>query len=96
MNYKEVLSNLRKRFDIEDNTAFNQRCRARFLVMNSEGARVTDVESPTEPSKVMDESSGVVVGRGIDKARSRYPYCIVWTPLPLITWFIPIIGKEYS
>ncbi|CAN0573889.1 unnamed protein product, partial [Ectocarpus sp. 12 AP-2014] len=37
--------------------------------------------------------AGVVVDRGIDKARSRYPYCIVWTPLPVITWFIPLIGE---
>eukprot|EP00500_Bicosoecida_sp_ms1_P005362 CAMPEP_0203824786 /NCGR_PEP_ID=MMETSP0115-20131106/52602_1 /ASSEMBLY_ACC=CAM_ASM_000227 /TAXON_ID=33651 /ORGANISM="Bicosoecid sp, Strain ms1" /LENGTH=228 /DNA_ID=CAMNT_0050733831 /DNA_START=147 /DNA_END=833 /DNA_ORIENTATION=- len=28
----------------------------------------------------------------IDKSRSRYPYAIVWTPLPLITWLIPFIG----
>ena len=24
--------------------------------------------------------------------KHRYPYSIVWTPLPLITWFIPFIG----
>mmetsp|Transcript_46429 Transcript_46429/g.34104 ORF Transcript_46429/g.34104 Transcript_46429/m.34104 type:complete len:112 (+) Transcript_46429:43-378(+) len=23
---------------------------------------------------------------------ARFPYCIVWTPLPLITWLIPCIG----
>lgn len=28
----------------------------------------------------------------IDPANDRYPCCIVWTPLPLITWFIPFIG----
>ena len=22
----------------------------------------------------------------IDVARSRYPYCIVWTPIPVLTW----------
>jgi len=22
----------------------------------------------------------------------RYPYCIVWTPIPLISWLIPVIG----
>jgi hypothetical protein len=21
-----------------------------------------------------------------------YPFCIVWTPLPLISWFLPFIG----
>ncbi|KAL5491698.1 hypothetical protein EMCRGX_G017035 [Ephydatia muelleri] len=28
----------------------------------------------------------------IDPSRNRYPYCIVWTPLPLISWLIPFIG----
>lgn len=22
----------------------------------------------------------------------RYPFCIVWTPIPLITWLLPFIG----
>jgi hypothetical protein len=33
-----------------------------------------------------------VVRIDIDKTINRYPFCIVWTPLPLISWFIPIIG----
>ena len=28
----------------------------------------------------------------IDINRSRFPYCIVWTPIPVLTWLIPIIG----
>jgi hypothetical protein len=32
------------------------------------------------------------VRKEIDKVHNRYPYCIVWTPLPLISWIIPIIG----
>ncbi len=28
----------------------------------------------------------------IDIVRQRFPYCIVWTPLPLISWFLPFIG----
>lgn len=28
----------------------------------------------------------------IDPGRARFPCCIVWTPLPVITWFIPFIG----
>lgn len=24
--------------------------------------------------------------------RDRYPYCIVWTPIPLLTWLFPFIG----
>ncbi|GLT39195.1 hypothetical protein SLA2020_134010 [Shorea laevis] len=28
----------------------------------------------------------------IDPQRARFPGCIVWTPLPVISWFIPFIG----
>ncbi|XP_020095600.1 protein RTE1-HOMOLOG-like isoform X1 [Ananas comosus] len=28
----------------------------------------------------------------IDPRRARFPCCIVWTPLPLISWLIPFIG----
>ena len=28
----------------------------------------------------------------LDMKKQRYPYCIVWTPLPCFTWFFPSIG----
>ncbi|KAK4262118.1 hypothetical protein QN277_027717 [Acacia crassicarpa] len=28
----------------------------------------------------------------IDPSRSRFPCCIVWSPLPVFSWFIPFIG----
>ena len=28
----------------------------------------------------------------IDTKRVRYPHCIVWTPIPLLTWLFPFIG----
>lgn len=28
----------------------------------------------------------------IDFDRDRYPFCVVWTPIPLLTWLFPIIG----
>jgi len=28
----------------------------------------------------------------IDKERHRYPYSIVWTPIPCLTWLFPFIG----
>lgn len=28
----------------------------------------------------------------LDVARSRFPFAIVWTPLPGLTWFLPFIG----
>jgi hypothetical protein len=29
---------------------------------------------------------------GYDIKRSKFPFCVVWTPLPLISWFLPMIG----
>ena len=28
----------------------------------------------------------------MDAESARFPLCITWTPLPLITWFLPMIG----
>ncbi|CAF0833359.1 unnamed protein product [Adineta ricciae] len=28
----------------------------------------------------------------IDTKRVRYPHCIVWTPIPVLTWLFPFIG----
>eukprot|EP01039_Chlorochromonas_danica_P009155 gene9158-10106_t len=38
----------------------------------------------------MQVSSGVRYP--IDPSIQKYPYCIVWTPLPVISWFLPFIG----
>ncbi|XP_027720728.1 transmembrane protein 222 isoform X2 [Vombatus ursinus] len=29
---------------------------------------------------------------GMDVERSRFPHCVVWTPIPLLTWVFPFIG----
>lgn len=39
----------------------------------------------------LEKSSETIVPE-VDVAENRYPYCIVWSPLPLITWLIPFIG----
>uniref|UniRef100_A0A671N8R9 Transmembrane protein 222-like n=1 Tax=Sinocyclocheilus anshuiensis TaxID=1608454 RepID=A0A671N8R9_9TELE len=31
-------------------------------------------------------------GQRIDPSISRYPYCIVWTPIPVLSWLFPFIG----
>ena len=39
-----------------------------------------------------NESMGPDGGNGlnekIDSDNQRYPYCIVWTPIPLLTWLV--------
>lgn len=38
------------------------------------------------------DSNNMINIMKIDVKNSLFPYCIVWTPLPIITWLIPIIG----
>ncbi|KDO20858.1 hypothetical protein SPRG_14089, partial [Saprolegnia parasitica CBS 223.65] len=38
------------------------------------------------------DDAAVVDAPAIDVARDRFPFCIVWSPLPVITWFLPFIG----
>ncbi|XP_050412126.1 transmembrane protein 222 [Patella vulgata] len=40
----------------------------------------------------MSAQNGMHSGYKIDHGRSRYPHCVVWTPLPCITWLFPFIG----
>ncbi|RLN88753.1 hypothetical protein BBJ28_00009808 [Nothophytophthora sp. Chile5] len=28
----------------------------------------------------------------IDPAVHRFPFCLVWSPIPILTWFLPFIG----
>ncbi|KAF6345865.1 transmembrane protein 222 [Rhinolophus ferrumequinum] len=52
---------------------------------------MAEVEAPTaaETDKKQFNCSGVGT---MDVERSRFPYCVVWTPIPVLTWFFPIIG----
>lgn len=37
--------------------------------------------------KMNQNSAGI-----FDPANERYPFCIVWTPIPFLTWLFPFIG----
>lgn len=28
----------------------------------------------------------------VDAARNRFPFCIVWSPIPVLTWLLPFVG----
>lgn len=36
----------------------------------------------------MNENDPIIM----DRNKNRYPFCVVWTPIPLLSWFFPIIG----
>ncbi|GFN75879.1 transmembrane protein 222 [Plakobranchus ocellatus] len=46
----------------------------------------------TMPSTSGSSSSLYNGPNRIDAKHNRFPHCIVWTPLPCLTWFFPIIG----
>ncbi|XP_033083491.1 transmembrane protein 222 isoform X1 [Trachypithecus francoisi] len=53
--------------------------------------RMAEVEAPTAAETDMKQYHGSG-GVAMDVERSRFPYCVVWTPIPVLTWFFPIIG----
>ncbi|CAH0715229.1 unnamed protein product, partial [Brenthis ino] len=48
-------------------------------------------QSPGSPIDISDREQALLMDP-IDHARARYPYCIVWTPIPVLTWIFPFLG----
>ena len=49
-------------------------------ILNMDVDEAQHASEPTEPNT------------GINTNNHRYPYCIVWTHLPMITSILPVIG----
>lgn len=63
------------------------------IMVNSDGNNGSNTGSPMDNHhNHMSSSSSSPSGGVIDIGRSRYPLCIVWTPIPLLTWLVPLIG----
>ncbi|NXD16773.1 TM222 protein, partial [Nothocercus nigrocapillus] len=45
-----------------------------------------------EAEAKMKQFGGGGGGAGLDAERGRFPFCVVWTPIPVLTWLFPIIG----
>ena len=62
---------------------------------SEESDRKTEIEEKeeelSENIKVKEKPSKIKE-LNIDLEKQRYPYCIVWTPMPCITWIFPSIG----
>mmetsp|Transcript_21268 Transcript_21268/g.68634 ORF Transcript_21268/g.68634 Transcript_21268/m.68634 type:complete len:194 (+) Transcript_21268:2-583(+) len=48
--------------------------------------RRADVDGGSEMQGVLERRAEV------DVARSRFPFAIVWTPIPCLTWLLPFVG----
>ena len=42
--------------------------------------------------KLRTGSGGSSAARAVSVTNERYPYCIVWTPIPVLTWLLPMFG----
>ncbi|BFZ23662.1 hypothetical protein BsWGS_26700 [Bradybaena similaris] len=40
----------------------------------------------------MGSDTNLINSGRVDSKSNRYPHCIVWTPIPCLTWLFPIIG----
>ncbi|XP_055856564.1 transmembrane protein 222 [Episyrphus balteatus] len=58
----------------------------RTSTVSSHPSAKRKMSTPTSDSSPPPEFST------INFAADRYPYCIVWTPIPVLTWFFPFIG----
>ncbi|XP_043477381.1 transmembrane protein 222 [Leptopilina heterotoma] len=36
--------------------------------------------------------NSLIMDTGIEPTRHRFPFCVVWTPIPLLTYLFPFIG----
>ncbi|XP_076955491.1 protein RTE1-HOMOLOG-like isoform X2 [Bidens hawaiensis] len=50
------------------------------------------MESDAEPRGGMMIEQDAPHNRLIDPERARFPCCIVWTPLPVVSWLLPFVG----
>ncbi len=57
------------------------------------GEQLKDIEDEDQsPNPITKTEFNWETEHALDPKYHRFPYCIVWTPLPLISWILPIIG----
>ena len=58
-----------------------------FSAMDLKGAY--DVEHMSSTSRIQHELWPL---DGIDPKKAKFPCCLIWTPLPVVSWLAPFIG----
>ncbi|RUS26680.1 hypothetical protein BC938DRAFT_484269 [Jimgerdemannia flammicorona] len=49
-------------------------------------------DTPSPPTHNGPGHSFAPEPKRVDFEASRFPYCVVWTPLPFLTWILPFVG----
>ncbi|KAI8795440.1 transmembrane protein 222 [Biomphalaria glabrata] len=52
----------------------------------------SDHQRSERSSVVMGSDLNLYNSHKVDPQHNRFPHCIVWTPIPCLTWLLPIIG----
>ena len=73
------------------------------IIPNIENKNQNDGNNKNEILKKNEESNNEIIfysstklnmdNNKIYPSKNRYPYCIVWTPIPFLTYIIPFIGQ---
>jgi hypothetical protein len=50
------------------------------------------IEDPLKLKQTQMVDDNFLSNDRIDVKRVRYPHCLVWTPIPILTWLFPFIG----
>jgi len=50
------------------------------------------MDEHSESDSLASDSRNRGPGSGLQAERDHYPMCILWTPLPVLTWFLPFVG----
>jgi hypothetical protein len=51
-----------------------------------------DDKKGDQGSLIEDKPENSFVVSPVEPEKNRFPLCLVWSPLPVITWFLPFIG----
>jgi len=60
--------------------------------LNSKHDKNSSIQNPSIDIVELKSHKKLFKKANIDVEKSRYPFCIVWSPLPVISFFLPIIG----
>jgi hypothetical protein len=52
----------------------------------------TDNQSKDADTLLHMKNSSCYSSPKVDPKKNRFPFCLVWSPLPIISWFLPFIG----
>lgn len=80
MNFEEPrFSNMQRPVGLSPS---DERFKASLYDNDQENISYTNAKNPSPTGSLCQ----------VDPSNGKFPYCIVWTPIPLLTWLLPFLG----